>query len=115
LALGSLVVGISFVSCGTTISHHLDRNAVTNVMIAQIGAMDFYTPRPGDEIRRIFIARSGSPMGDISNHQAGAWIEEHHGRIVSVEAYVQIEQGRDFWGPFIRRFDKWRVEYAVAR
>ena len=119
LVLVSLIVlmGAGVVSCATEyeeiyrVKYFIDRN-VTAVMLAQIGAMEFYTPKPGDAVSGIYIPRTTSPMRDIVDYEGGEWFRVHN-RIVAIEACGERVYQRFVDGSGRTTINRvWYVEYV---
>jgi len=79
-----LIIGV-LTSCSTSPNVNYYRADVSNVVLAQIGSMDFYTPKPGEKIDTVFIARQSAPAADFTRHEGGQWYSKYHDKIVSIE------------------------------
>ncbi|MDR3275940.1 MAG: hypothetical protein LBT11_01815 [Treponema sp.] len=82
---------------------------VTNTMAAQITSIKFYTPASGEEVKTLFVDRTGSFLKDISLVEDGAWYRLHQDKLVSVEAVVKNTSYLFF--SVVGEY-QWRIEYV---
>jgi len=107
LPLICLVVGVGFVSCTSTARYY--PTDVTNTMAAQITSIPLHNLEPGENVKTLYLNRTGSVLKDLNEHEEGVWYRAHQDKIINLEAV--IEETYSFWGDKIRK-PKWRVEYV---
>ncbi|GHT99583.1 hypothetical protein FACS1894142_7320 [Spirochaetia bacterium] len=97
------VIGLTVMGCVTY--QPVD---VTNTMAAQFEAIKFYTPQPGEEVKTLYVNRTGSFVRDLNSLEGGVWYSNHQEKLVSIEAVAAIGN----YGLWVSRKDQWRIEYV---
>jgi hypothetical protein len=103
--LGMLALALTFGLVSCTTYHPVD---ITNTMAAQVTSMKFYTPKAGEEVKTLYVDRSGSLVRDLNGLEGGTWYRNHQYKIVSIEA---VKKNTSYVIAALIK-DQWRVEYV---
>jgi hypothetical protein len=104
------VMTLGLAGCATTYKY--DPVDVTNTMAAQLSSIEFYTPGVGEEVKTLYVDRTGSFINDLNKVENGTWYRAHEGKLVSVEAVktTALPLGGLLGAGSVS--DQWRVEYV---
>jgi hypothetical protein len=101
----TLALVFGFVIAGCVTYRPVD---VTNTMAAQIASIKIHEIQPGEEVKTLYVDRTGSFVADLNRYESGTWYRAHQDKVVNVEAVVQTVN----YGFTITRKNQWRIEYV---
>jgi hypothetical protein len=81
---------------------------VTNTMAAQITSLKLHNVAVGEEVKTLYVDRTGSLVKDLNELEGGSWYRLHQDKIVSVEAVVKYTS----YVYITMNKEQWRVEYV---
>jgi hypothetical protein len=102
IVCAALAIGLMTVGCAT-----YQPVNVTNTMAAQFESVKFHMPEIGEEVKTMYVDRTGSFINDLNKVEGGTWYSAHRDKLVSIEATK-----KSTWYVFVTLIkDQWRVEY----